>query len=80
MGGGRGGGGKRAPLSKISHTFPTMMKLGTVIPYLKKIQKLYDSHDTPPDFCLHQYFVNRKSANFVISRNKDIDCILVGNF
>ena len=49
--GGGGVGGKKAPLSKISHTFPTMMKLGTVTPDLKKIQKLYDSHDTPPDFC-----------------------------
>ena len=24
-----------------------MMKLGTVIPYLKKIQKIYESRDTP---------------------------------
>ena len=29
-----------------SVTYPTMMKLGTVIPYLKKIQKIYESHDT----------------------------------
>ena len=28
-------------LPKICLTYPTMMKLGTVIPYLKKIQKLY---------------------------------------
>ena len=42
---------KRPPLSKISHTYPTMMKLGTVIPYLKKIQKIYESRDTPPGFC-----------------------------
>ena len=28
-------------LPKISHTYPTMVKLGTVIPYLKKIQKVY---------------------------------------
>ena len=35
------GGGQKAPLPKISHTYPTMVKLGTVIPYLKKIQKLY---------------------------------------
>ena len=33
------GGGKKAPLPKICHIYPTMMKLGTVIPYLKKIQK-----------------------------------------
>ena len=44
-------GDKKAPLPKICHTYPTMMKLGTVIPYLKKIQKIYDSRDTPPNFC-----------------------------
>ena len=38
-------------LPKICHTYPTMMKLGTVIPYLKKIQKIYQSRDTPPEFC-----------------------------
>ena len=26
------GGGKKTPLRKICHTYPTMMKLGTVIP------------------------------------------------
>ena len=30
-------GGKKAPLPKICHTKATMMKFGTVIPYLKKI-------------------------------------------
>ena len=30
---------KRLPFPKICHTYPTMMKLGTVIPYLKEIQK-----------------------------------------
>ena len=35
---------------KICHTYPTIMKLGTVITYLKKIQKLYKSHDAPLDF------------------------------
>ena len=28
---------KKSPLLKIYHTYPTMMKLGTVVPYLKKI-------------------------------------------
>ena len=37
-------------------THPTMMKLGTVIPYLKKMQKIYESRDTSPEFCSHQYF------------------------
>ena len=36
---------------KICHTYPTMMKLGTVIPYVKKIQKIYESQDTHLDFC-----------------------------
>ena len=35
----------KVPLSKICHTYPTVMKLGTVIPYLKKIQK-YMNHVT----------------------------------
>ena len=46
-----GGGGKKAPLPKICRTFPTMMKLSTVIPYLKKFQKLYESHNTLLGFC-----------------------------
>ena len=43
-------GGKKVPLLK-SVTYPTMMKLGTVIPYPKKIQKIYESRDTPLEFC-----------------------------
>ena len=43
--------GKKAPLPKICHTYPTIMKLGTVIPYPKKIQKIYESRDTHLDFC-----------------------------
>ena len=34
------GGEQKGPLPKICLTYPTMMKLGTVIPYLKKIQKI----------------------------------------
>ena len=54
------GGPKRPlpPLPKICHTYPSMVKLGTVIPYLKKIQKIYKSCDTPPEFYWHQYFFN----------------------
>ena len=52
----RWGGAKRPALPIICHTYPTMMKLGTVIPNLKKIQKLYESCDTFPDFCWHQHF------------------------
>ena len=34
-----GGRGKKSPLPKICHTYPTMMKLGALIPYLKKSKK-----------------------------------------
>ena len=45
------GGATRPSLPKICHTYLTMMKLGTVIPYLKKIEKIYESLDTPLEFC-----------------------------
>ena len=55
-----GGGGFLDPLlSKISHTYPTMMTLGKVIPYLRKIQKIYKSRDTSLEFCWHQHFFTR---------------------
>ena len=47
----RGGGLKRRLFSKICNTYPAMMKLGTVIPYIKKIQKIYKSRDTLLEFC-----------------------------
>ena len=40
-------GGKKVPLPKVCHTYLTIMKLATVIPYLKEIQKIYESRDTP---------------------------------
>ena len=46
-----GWGQKSSPLPKICHTYPTVMKLGTVIPYPEKIQKIYESRDTPLEFC-----------------------------
>ena len=53
------GVGKKAPLHKICHTNPAMMKLSTIIPCLKKIQIIYESRDTPHCFCLHQHFFTR---------------------
>ena len=57
----RCGGGEawKDPSPKIGHIYPNMIKLGTIIPNLKKIQKL---------------------VIFVVSRNTDMDCILVHNF
>ena len=46
-----GEGAKRRPIPKICHTYPTMMKLGTVIPYSKKIQKTYELRHTLIEFC-----------------------------
>ena len=45
-----GGEGQKGPLPKNCHTYPTMMKLGTVIPYLKKIPKIFESRDNPPPY------------------------------
>ena len=51
MMGGGGGVGAKGPFPKICQTYPTMMKLGTVIPYLKKIQKVCKSCDPLLEFC-----------------------------
>ena len=48
---GGGEGQKAPPPPKICHIYPTLMKLRTVIPYLKKIQKLFESYDTLFEFC-----------------------------
>ena len=39
------------PLPKICHIYPTMMKLGIVIPYQRKTQKMYKSRDKFLEFC-----------------------------
>ena len=44
------GGPKRLPLSKIGHRYPTLMKLRTVIPYLKKNQNTHKSRGIPLGF------------------------------
>ena len=56
-----------------------MMKLGTVIPFLIKIKKIYKSRDTPlisADFSMF----HQNSEHFTISRNTDIDYIVIHNF
>ena len=76
---GWGRGGKKPPLPKTGHTYLTMMKLGTVIPYLEKIQKNMN-HVAHPLSSADISIFHRKSANFAISRNTDIECILIHNF
>ena len=42
---------KGLPLSNHTyHTYHTIIKLGTVMPYLKKIQKIHKSRDTSLEF------------------------------
>ena len=74
-----GCGGKKTPLPKICHTYPAMMKLGPVIPYIKKIQK-YINHVANSLSSADINIFHWKSENFAISRNEDIDCILMNNF
>ena len=50
FGAAHGWGGAKRPPSLKSVTHPAMMKLGTVIPYLNKIQKIYESCNAPPEF------------------------------
>ena len=47
-----GQGGDPSP-KKFSHiyTYPIMIKLDTVIPYLKKNQKIYEPRDANLKFC-----------------------------
>ena len=56
-----------------------MMKLGTVIRFVKKIQKIHESRDKPLEF-YPQAFFYRNSTTFVISRKRDKDGILIYNF
>ena len=60
-----GRGGQNAPLPKICHTYPAIMKLGTAIPYLKKIQKnIRITSCNTPTFLLTSAIFYWKSANF----------------
>ena len=71
-------GSESPPLHENFHTCPEIMKLGTVIPYLKTIQKIYQSMTHPlSSGDISTFF--RKSTNFAISRNTDIYCILIYN-
>ena len=64
---------------EICHTYPTMMKLDTVVPYLKKIQKNIN-HMTNPMIPADLGFFHGKSVIFVIYRNTDIDYISMHYF
>ena len=42
---GKGWWGKKIPPSKVCYTYSAMMKVGRVIPYLKKVQIMYESRN-----------------------------------
>ena len=62
---------KKVPHTKICHTYPRMMKRGTVIPYLnlKEIQK-YMKHMTHPMCSADISTFHGKSANLATSRTQ----------
>ena len=66
-------------LPKICPTYPTMIKLDTFIPYLKKIQK-HVNHVTHPSSSTGISIFYRKLETIVISRIADVDCILLHYF
>ena len=71
----RGGLPKSPPsLKSVTH----ILQWWNALP--KEDPKIYQLRDTPPEFCWNQHFFHQKSAYFVISRNTDIDCILIHNF
>ena len=73
-------GAKRPPLPKIWPTYPAMMKLGTVIPYPNKIQKIYESRGTILEFCWHQHFFTGNQQILLYKKYRyrlHIDCISV---
>ena len=73
------GGAKKPFHHKICHKYPAMIKLGIVIPYLKKIKK-YMNHVTSLFSYAGISIFDRKSANLAISRNTSKDWILIYNF
>ena len=71
---------KSPPFPKICHTYPTKIKLGPVIPCLKKIQKKCMNRVTHTSSSAEiSIFFQQKSANFAISNNTDVGYILVHN-
>ena len=53
--GGGGEGAKSPSLCKIFHTYSKVLKLGTVIPCLKRKQKIYESCDPPLQLSWYQH-------------------------
>ena len=74
FGAAHGSADQKGPLSKICHTYPTLIKLRKADP------KKYTYHMTHPLSSADISIFYRKSAIFVVSGNTGIDCILMYNF
>ena len=59
--------GQKGPPSvpKICDTYPTTMKIGTVISYLRIIQKIYELQDKPLEFCWHPNIFTRSQQRYI---------------
>ena len=68
------GDGKRPIHPKLCQPYPTTMKLGTVIPYIKKLHKTWKSCDKTFSVLLISAFFCQKSATFVTF------CYIVSNY
>ena len=55
-------GSKKAPLPKIGHIYPTMMKLGTVIPYLQNIEKIWITWHSPWVLLTLKFFTRNQQS------------------
>ena len=65
--------------SKKTFIYSAVMNFGAVIPYLKKIQK-FMNHATNRFISVGISIFLPEISNVAISRNIDIDCILIHNF
>ena len=74
-----GGGAEKPLLPKICHAYPKMMKLDSYTLPIDHPKNMSITWHTPWVLLTSAIF-HWKSANFVISRNTDIDFILIHNF
>ena len=71
--------GQKDPLSKMCYTYPKMMKLGSYTLAKEDPKNIQIMWHTTCVLLTSASFL-RKWANFAISRNTDIDCVLLHNF
>ena len=73
-------GGQKGPPSLRSVTHIRQWWKLAQLYLTRRRSKKYMNHVTHPWVLLTSAFFHQKSANFAISRNTDIDCILIHNF